>query len=348
MGRLNDRLGPRVVLAGCGLLIGVGYVLMSQVSAAWQLYLYYGVIIGIGMSGTAVPLMSTVARWFVARRGIMTGIIMNGMGIGGLIAPLATYWLIRTYDWRLSFAILGGVVFIVIVFMAQFLRRDPAKMGLAPYGENATAEQRMNSGTNGFSLRQTLPTGRFWIIVVMFFCLAFSLQIVLVHIVPYVTDLGVSPATAASILAAVGGTSIVGRVAAGLAADRIGNIRVFIICFAVMLAALLWISSTTAIWAVYASAIILAFVSPGAVALTSPLIAELFGLRAHGFILGVAMCGFTIGAAAGPLVAGYAFDITGSYIPAFMVCAALSVAGLVLAILLRPAITAGQEKRYLR
>lgn len=224
----------------------------------------------------------------------------------------------------------------------------PGEKGAEALRENSDVQQDQSLETKGFTLGQILPTERFWIVVVMFFCLAFSLQIVLVHIVPYVTDLGVSPASAATILAAVGGTSIVGRVAAGLMADRIGNIRVFIICFAVMLAALLWMSSTTVIWAVYTSTIILAFVTPGAVALTSPLIAELFGLRAHGLILGVAMCGFTTGAAAGPLVAGYAFDVTGSYIPAFLACAALSVLGLVLAIVLRPARIAGQKEGYLK
>ena len=61
---------------------------MSQISALWQLYLFYGVIVGIGMSGIAVPQMSSVARWFVTRRSMMTGIVMAGMGIGGLIAPL--------------------------------------------------------------------------------------------------------------------------------------------------------------------------------------------------------------------------------------------------------------------
>jgi MFS family permease len=336
MGRLNDRLGPRMVLTVCGFFLGIGYLLTSQVGAVWQLYLFYGFIIGIGMSGTAVPLMSTVARWFVARRGVMTGIIMNGMGIGGLIAPLAIYWLIQTYDWRMSFMVVGGFVFVVVVLLAQFLRRDPAQMGQMAYGETERGEQRLNLTTKGFSLGQAFSTRQFWLILGMFFCLAFSIQVMLVHIAPHATDLGISAATAAGVLATLGGVSIVGRIAMGSIADRIGNMRVFIICFAAMSAALFWLASATEVWVIYLCTAIFALTCPGAIALTSPIVAELFGLKSHGLILGVTMFGFTVGAAVGPFLAGYIFDVTSSYKPAFIVCAALSIVGLVLAVILRP------------
>ena len=100
VGRVNDRFGPRVVITFCGFIFGLGYLLMSQVSALWQLYLFYGVMIGTGMSGAFVPLTSTVARWFVKRRSMMTGIVVAGIGIGGLIAPPVANWLISIYDWR--------------------------------------------------------------------------------------------------------------------------------------------------------------------------------------------------------------------------------------------------------
>ena len=336
MGRLNDRLGPRIVLTVCGFFLGIGYLLTSQTGTVWQLYLFYGGVIGIGMSGTAVPLMSTVARWFVARRGIMTGIIMNGMGIGGLIAPLVIYWLIRTYDWRMSFMILGAFVFIAVVLLAQFLRRDPAQMGQMAYGENERGEQGLQLAAKGFSLGQAFSTRQFWVTVGMFFCLAFSIQVMLVHIAPHATDLGISAATAAGILATLGGVSIVGRIAMGIIADRIGNMRVFTICFAVMAAALFWLASATEVWVIYLCTAIFGLTCPGAVALTSPIVAELFGLKSHGLILGVTMFGFTLGAAVGPFLAGYIFDVTSSYEPTFLVCAAISIVGLVLAAILRP------------
>ena len=72
-GRLNDRFGPRMLMTACGLLLGLGYFLMAYISAIWHLYLFYGVIIGIAMSAGFVPLVSTIVRWFVKRRALMTG-----------------------------------------------------------------------------------------------------------------------------------------------------------------------------------------------------------------------------------------------------------------------------------
>jgi MFS family permease len=136
VGALNDRFGPRIVVTFCGFLLGIGYLLMSQVNTLWQLYLFLGVIVGIGMSGVWVPQLSTVARWFVKRRTLMTGIVIAGAGIGQLIGPPVITRLISIYDWRLTFIILGGVVLVAMVLAAQFLKRDPVHMGQRPYGED--------------------------------------------------------------------------------------------------------------------------------------------------------------------------------------------------------------------
>jgi MFS family permease len=122
MGRFNDRFGSRGVITLSGLLLSSGYVLMSQVSAVWHLYLFYGVIVGTGMSGIWVPVMSTVARSFGDRRGIMTAIVMVGGGTGTLVAPPISTWLISLFAWRTSYIIVGCLVFIFVVLPAQFLR----------------------------------------------------------------------------------------------------------------------------------------------------------------------------------------------------------------------------------
>ena len=133
-GALADRYGARVVIAGSALVGGMGYMLMSQVDSIWQIYLFYGVIIGIGMSGLWIPLLSPVSRWFVTRRSLMTGIVICGLTLGQLAAPPIIGRMIAAYDWRQSYIILGIIVLVVIVIAAQFLRRDPARLGLKPYG----------------------------------------------------------------------------------------------------------------------------------------------------------------------------------------------------------------------
>ena len=128
VGGLNDRFGPRITVAACGFFWGLGYLLMSQVSSVWQLYLFYGVIIGVGMGGAFVPILSTVARWFVKRRSLMTGIVVVGLAAGTLIMPPITNWLIYTYDWRTAFIVVGVLVLVVVVTAHNFTRTIVPKL----------------------------------------------------------------------------------------------------------------------------------------------------------------------------------------------------------------------------
>jgi len=336
VGGLNDRLGPRVVVTICGFLLGLGYLLMSRVSTLWQLHLFYGVIIGIGMSGVWVPQLSTVARWFVKRRSLMTGIVIAGVGIGGLVGPPVISRLIAAYDWRMSYVILGSVVLVVMVVAAQFLRRDPARMGRLPYGENKEEEPGLKSGAGAFTLGEAVRTAQFWLYFFILFCMGYCVFTIMVHIVPHIIELGISATTAANILAVNGGVSILGNYVLGVVADRIGNRRIFIICFIIIVATLLWLVPARELWLLFLLVIVFGFAFGGSGTVESPLATGLFGLSSHGLIYGLVHLGFTIGASAGPLVTGHIFDLTGSYQVAFLVCAALGIVGLILAVILRP------------
>ncbi len=336
MGGLNDRFGPRIVLTVCGCFLGLGFLLMSQTATIWQLYLFYGVIIGIGVSGLWVPLLSTVARWFVKRRSLMTGIVLAGMGIGTLVAPLVVSRLIAAYDWRMACIILSIAILIVIALASQFLRRAPGQMEQLPYRKNEGGEQESKSGTEGFSLREAVHIRQFWLVFCMSFCWGFCLSSVLVHIVPYTIELGIPAVSAANILAAIGGMSVLGNFFLGHLGDRIGNRQIFIIGFILWTALLFWLVPSKERWMLYIFAFIFGFADGGLSASESPIIAWLFGLSSHGLIFGVLGLGFTIGAAIGPFVTGYIFDLTGGYQAAFLVCAAFSIFGLILASILRP------------
>ena len=340
VGRLNDRFGPRIVVTGCALLLGSGYLLMSQVSATWQLYLFYGTLVGIGTSGTLVPPISTVARWFVKRRGLMTGIAMSGIGLGTMIIPPLANWIISGYGWRTSYTVLGIAVLVLMILVAQLLRRDPSQMGQLPYGNKE--QENLSSATGGLSLQGATRSVQFWMVVVIFLFFGVTVQAIMVHIVPHATDIGISAASAASILALIGGASVAGRIIMGNAGDSIGNKMTGIICFALILAALLWLFVTEEVWAFYLFAVVFGFGYGGMASVASPIAAELFGMVSHGVILGAIFCGMAIGEAIGPTLTGYIFDTAGSYQPAFLVSAMLSVIALVLVPLLRP--VAGDKK----
>jgi MFS family permease len=168
----------------------------------------------------------------------------------------------------------------------------------------------------------------------IFLCFGYSLFSVSVHIVPHAIDSGLSATSAASVLATMGGMSIVGNVILGSAVDRIGDRRVFIIGFILMAAALFGLTLAGKAWMLYLFSAIFGFAYGGCAASESPLVAGLFGLSSHGLILGVIDFGFTIGAAIGPFVAGYIFDVSGSYHLAFQVIATICIVGSLLAALL--------------
>ena len=337
IGRLNDRFGPRFVVTGCGLSLGLGYLLMSHISAIWELYLFYGVMVGLGLSGASAPLLSTISRWFVRRRGLMTGIVLAGVGTGGFIMPQVARWLISSYGWRSSYTMVGAVALVLIVTAAQFVRQDPARMGLSPYGAKEVDGKKNPdlSQPRALSLKETVQTRQFWTLFTMFFCGLFCLGIMAVHIAIYATGMGISTTSAANILATMVGASAVGRIVLGMAGDRLGNKSALVICFVLMTVATFWLQVAHETWMLYFFVIVFGFSFGGLIALLVPTIAELFGLASLGALFGATICGGQIGEAIGPLLAGMIFDTTGSYRIAFLICAVLSVTGLVLSLLLR-------------
>lgn len=342
-GRLGDKVGPRIVMVGCGVLLGLGYLLMSQVNAIWQLYLFYGAVVGIGISGVDVLPLSTVARWFVKKRGMMSGILKVGAGAGMLIMPLVANWLISSYNWRISYIILGSIVMSVVIPAAQFLRRDPAQKGLLPYGANEADTSSLNSAEEGFSLQEAMHIRQFWILCAICGLFLFCAQTILVHIAPCAIELGITSTSAASILATIGGISMVGRFVMGSVGDRVGNKLAITICVIILVVALFWLQSARELWMLYLFAAIYGFAHGGFFTLLSPMVAELFGLSSHGIIFGTVFFSGTVGGAVGPPLAGRIFDVTGSYQLAFLICGAASVIGLILALLLRPV---NRERSY--
>ncbi len=334
-GRLNDRFGPRLVMTACGLFLGLAYLLMSQLDNVWQFYLFYGLAVGLGMSGVDVSLLSTSARWFTKKKGMISGIVKAGASAGMLVVPLLANWLILTYGWRTSYAIIGIFALVFIISIAQLLKRDPDKMGLLPHGD-ATQEPSLNLEINKFSLRQAILTRQFWILSVVYFLFAFVAHTMVVHLVPHVVDIGFSPIVAANILATTGGSGFVGRLIMGTTSDRLGTKSAIIIGLIILIIALLWLQLAGEVWMLFIFAVLYGFAHGALFTLMSPAVAEIFGLSSHGVIFGTVTFIGTVGGTIGPVMAGYIFDMTGSYQWAFLIFIAASITGFILTSLLRP------------
>lgn len=328
VGRLNDRFGPRVVMTVAGFFFGLGLLLMSGLNNVWQLYLFYGVVVGIGLSSIDIIPLSTTARWFVRRRGMMTGIAKVGTGTGQLVIPLVASMLIAAYGWQTSYIIIGAIAMVLLISIGQLLRRDPAGMGLLPDGDKESQAESSKPAETGFYLQEALRTRQFWTICLTYLATMFCLLIIMVHIVPHATDIGISSTTAAGILSAIGGISMAGRFVTGIAIDRIGNRLSMIICFILLILALLWMQLAGELWMLCLFAVAYGFAHGGLFTVISPIVAEYFGLRSHGALFGIVFFSSMVGGAIGPVIAGHIFDITGSYNLAFWICTAVAAIAL--------------------
>jgi MFS family permease len=335
-GRLNDKIGPRNVMSVTGFLFGLGHLFMSRVGTVWQLYLFYGIIIGIGLSSVDVIALSTTARWFVKKRGVMTGIVKIGTGAGQFIIPLIASILITSFGWRTSYFIIGTGVLLSLIAIAQLLRRDPSQILTLPNCDNdISVRQPARAGGEGLTLGEAAHTRQFWTICTVNLSIVFCFLTIMVHIVPHAQDIKISPTIAATVLSTIGGVSMAGRFITGIAIDRIGSKKAMILCFTLLMAGLLWLQIANELWMLYVFAIIYGIAHGGYFTTMSPIVAEFFGLNAHGVLFGIVAFSGTIGGAIGPILAGYIFDITAGYSLAFWLCTLMSASGLLLLLSLK-------------
>ncbi len=334
-GRLSDRYGPRPLVTISGLLQGTGFVLMSQVSSLGQVYLIWGLLMGVSGGSCFVPIISTVPRWFTRRRGIAVGLTVAGIGVGGVISAPLAQWLISSYGWQQAYVILGLIAFIIIVPLAQFMKHSPQRIELKPYGGNKTIDkQSLASTAEGLSFKKAIKTGRFWIFgLTLFFCFS-AIVVILVHIVPYAVDIGISAIVAAGILSIIGGSSIIGRLSGGFISDRIGARPALTACLVVLTLVLIWLLFAQEIWMFYVFAVVFGIAYGGIVALQTLVSPELFGLGSLGTIVGGVVCLGTIGGAVGAPLAGSIFDVTGSYSSALLICVITGTLAIILSLIL--------------
>jgi len=336
-GRLSDKLGARYLVTSGGFLVGVSYLLMSQINAIWQIYLLYGILLSIGVACIVTPILSTVIKWFITRKGLATGIVASGVGIGIALVPPFANQLITSYSWQQSYIIFGIATLLIIVVSAQFLKHEPNfNVSLTDKLDthNAT-EQPLKSQKS--SLKEIIRIKELWIICIIFLIGHGCIQVIMLHLVPYATDTGISPVDAAILLSTIGWTSFIFKISMGNVGDKIGNRLTMTIVFIGIIISFLWLQLASALWMFYLFVVVFAIAYGGETVLRSPFVAEYFGLREHGVIFGLVTFFSSLGGALGPLIAGGIFDITQSYYWAFMVCVMLSIVGLVLTMLLKSA-----------
>ena len=326
MGKLNDLFGPRRIMIAGALIHGAGYALMSLIQAPWQLYFFYGVLVAVGFSTHDILTLSTIARWFTAKRSLMSGIVKAGAGAGTFVVPILVTTLLSVWNWRIACLVVGATSTLILIFLAQFLTRNPPSTPAPSRGDSTPAPQT----EFGLTLKLATKTRNFWILCFGQFLIFSCLMVVMIHVAPHARDLGFGTTQAAKVLSTIGAASILGRIILGGAADRLGGKRTLIIAYSLLSASLIWLIFIREPWILFLFAPVYGFTHGAFFTLISPTIAEFFGTRSHGVIFAIVLFPGTIGGALSPLIAGHVFDTLGSYQPVFICLAGLAVAGLVL------------------
>jgi MFS family permease len=341
-GGLVDRFGPRLLITIGMFIAGLGLILMYFINSLWAFYVVWGVILATGINiGLEIPVDKAIASWFVKKRGIALSVRWLFAGLAGLVLLLVA-WLTSIQGWRMACVIGGlGIWFVGLPLAWLFVKpHRPEYYGLLPDGTTTEMKpgeelgQMIDRGVDyaaeiqevEFTLRQAMSTPAYWLLIAAMSVRMVGFSAILTHGVPFLTDMGLDPLKAASVLGIIILTSTPTRLIGGFLMDRtqIQRLR-FVMVGAFLLQAAgitaFLLDQTMAMVYVF---LILFWVGVGlALPLEAGLRARYFGRKAFGSIEGTSMI-FTIPVAVlAPLYAGWIYDNTGSYIPAFTLFAIL-------------------------
>lgn len=326
VGTLSDRYGPGRVLLASGLVYGLGYGLISQVAVPWQLFAIMGCSIGLGLATHDVVTLSTVARWFGRRRGLMTAVVKVGTAAGQMALPVLAAVLIESRGWRETVVILGAAAVVVLAGAALLLKPPPPGY-IAP----TAAAARPDEGMTFAEIRRSRAFLTLCAVQFLFFP---SLVTVPLHIVIHGIDLGLAKTAAAALLSVSAAASVVGRLTVGALSDRITGKHAYTICFLPLIAGLSAMVLIDSPGPLFAAVAVYGFAHGGFFTVVATTVAEYFGTRAHGAAFGAIVFFGTIGGATGPILAGRFFDTSGSYAPAFTALAVFAALGFALVLTL--------------
>jgi MFS family permease len=328
IGKVVDRYGARKVIFIGALIGGIGFLFLSRVSALWHFYVGWAVV-GLGMTALGIiPASTVVSNWFKRKRGLAIGIMTAGIGSGVFaLSPLIGGYLIPNFGWSTGYLASAILTWGLIIPLALLvIKEEPADMGLYPDGVEAhEVISEAKSGaliSGGLTLKMALATSTFWLITIAILLTGFSQIGVMQSQVPYLEDVGFPAATAAGALGGVGLSSVISKFGWGWLCDRIPVKYVYASGMGLQLVSFLILmnigpaSSQGMVW-LYAG--IMGLGMSTAILTQSLLISTNFGLASYGVIFGVVSLVYNVGSVAGPLAAGYMYDITNAYHLVFII-----------------------------
>ncbi|HJS39497.1 MAG TPA: MFS transporter [Burkholderiales bacterium] len=312
-GTLFDRFGPRVTYSGGLLCLSAAFFLASSLGNLWEFYLFVGVMIGVGVGLVGmVPASALLTRWFRVRLSTAIGIAFSAAGMGGLVFVPLSQWLIQLLDWRTTYQILAGVLLLGVPVAALGVPWRKFTLGL----QDSVATREGRVAGQGWTARAALGSRMYWALTQVFFFTATAMFTVLVQLVVFLIDLGISPLAAASAYGVIGMLSVVSVSMSGLLCERFGFRQVVSASFAgtasgvVVLAALSY-------WPSAALLVVFVAVFGLCMGVRGPVVSAIATRKFAGpkvaTIYGMIYAANAIGAAFGSLMGGVLHDLSGGY-----------------------------------
>ena len=375
LGFIIDKFGVRRVLIPSVIMMGLVVASMALLSAnLWHFYALYFLIPFLGAGTLPQSYSRVLIAWFERRRGIALGISLAGFGVGAMLVPVVAQLMIENYGWRMAYAGFAGAVFALALPMAVFiLKESPEEMGYAPDGgpagntgdddsatsvsprlQHAEAAPAVVSGeagsvahdgdgenvtmpaAPGLSCSQAARTRSFWLILVSFMLVGIGITSIIAHLVPMLTDRGVSAAAAALCMSSLALGLIAGRVMAGFLMDYFFAPYVAACFLLGLLAGIIILATGTSGWLVFVAAVCVGMATGSEISEIAYICSRYFGPRAFGLIYGFMFAAFQLGSMVGSPLMGLYHDRAGDYIGALWVVAAIVVVGTILIVLLGP------------
>jgi sugar phosphate permease len=341
---LLARYGVRRTVISAITLIVAGLVGALFMDRVWHLVLAWGIVVGVGTGMTALVLSATVAnRWFAAHRGLVIGILAASTSTGQLVFLPMTTSLAETHGWRAALMPPIGALILVAILMLLFMRNRPSDLGLAPYGETAllqpapTAPPTAAVGRAFEVLGEAVVTRTFWVLFGTFFVCGLSTNgLIQTHFIPFCSDFGIAPVTAAGILAAMGVCDIFGTVGSGWLSDRVAPGKLLCWYYGLRGLALLFLPTSgftgvgLAVFAIFYGLDWIATVPP-----TLKLANAAFGRERAPIVFGWIFTAHQLGGATAAFGAGLSRTILATYLPAFYIAGAACLAAACLALMAR-------------
>ncbi|WP_246025518.1 MFS transporter [Saccharopolyspora antimicrobica] len=323
---LMDRFGIRRITVFALVLIAAGSGLTVFMTASWQLVVCWGLLVGLGTGSMALAFVSTVVdRWFVARRGLVSGVLTAGSATGQLVfLPLAAV-LVDEFGWRIASLTIAGTALLVALLVLLVMRERPADVGTTAFGATGDEPEPVRAGGNPAAnalraLREAARTRAFWLLAGGFaICGASTNGLVNTHFVPAAHDHGMPTTTAAGLLAVIGVFDVAGTVLSGWLTDKV-NPRILLAVYYTLRGISLFVLPQLFAPSVGANMVLfVVFYGLDWVATVPPTMAlcrEHFGPRAS-VVFGWVFASHQVGAAAVATIAGVVRDQFGDYAAAW-------------------------------